>query len=66
MTSPTQPVRAERIEAIRDAAEVRARLGQGAQYRRLPDGSHEIIFRGRIFIQPTLDVAIAEAKGNTR
>jgi hypothetical protein len=56
------PDRAIRIEAIRDAAIVRAALGQRALYRRLDDGRHQVRIDGRLGIGDTLDQAIDAAR----
>ena len=51
-----------RIQNIVDGAAVREHLGQDALHERLPDGSHEVVFRGQRFTAPTVDAAIAAAR----
>jgi hypothetical protein len=57
-----ESARRARITAIRDAATVRAALGQAATHRRLDDGRHEIIVSGRTTTADTLDQAIRAAR----
>jgi len=66
MTTSTPTTRSARVQAIVDGARVRQALGQAALYRRLPDGQHEVVFRGERFVGSTLDQAIEAARGNTR
>jgi hypothetical protein len=54
--------RRARVQAIRDAATVRAALGQAAAHRRLDDGRHEVTIGGRLGIGDTLDEAISEVR----
>ena len=62
ITKPRQreleDVRQARIDAIRDAAITRSRLGHAAQHRWLDDGRHEVTFNGQTFAADTLEAAI--------
>ena len=71
MTTTAQTVDLERdarIESIRCAAAVRRQLTQAADYRRLPDGCHEVSLfdhgAGQLqtFTGKTLTAAIARAR----
>jgi hypothetical protein len=51
-----------RAAAIRQAAIVRAALGQAASHRLLPDGRHQVVLRGgTCYTVGTLDQAIDRA-----
>ena len=54
--------RQQRVESIRDAAIVRQHLGQAARHRLLPDGEHEVVLRGRVYVGATLDKVIRQAQ----
>jgi len=54
--------RQARVQAIRDGALVRRKLGQGAIHERLSDGLHVVIYRGRRFTGPAVDAAIQAAR----
>lgn len=54
--------RERRLAEISNGAAVRAALGQGALYRLLPDGRHEITFRTVIFTGGTLAETINMAR----
>ena len=53
MTTTREQARQTRIAEIRDGARVREVLGQAARHRRLVDGLHEVILRGRRFVGGT-------------
>ena len=60
-TTPRSVQRAERIRAIVSAATVREQLGCWARYKPLPNGFHEITYRGRIYVGAELEATIQAA-----
>ena len=54
--------RQARIDAIVDACTVREALGLDTRYKRLADGRHEVVYRGRVFTASTLQEAIEAAR----
>lgn len=57
-----QGARARRVQAIRDGALARERLGQAAVFR-FDGGKFVVVFRGEVFSGATLEEAIAAAQG---
>ena len=61
MTTPTPTQRRARARAIRDAALVRAALGQTVGYE-LVDGEHVVTYRGERYIGPMIDAVVGAAQ----